>query len=91
LRVPIDDDPPRLARRRDRANRKLWIVLLHRPDPGEDRACARAPTMAIGTRGFAGDPFRFAARERGPPVEACATFIRTHGRPRVIRDTKPTF
>ncbi len=76
-RVAVDDDAARLTRRRDRAHGELRIVVMHGADAGEDRARARAPAVAVGTRGLAGDPFRFArlrARcgRRGSPPPSSA-------------------
>ena len=70
LRIAVDDDALRLARRLHRAHGQRGIVLQHGADAGEDRARARAPGVAVGARGFAGDPLARAVGERGAPVEA---------------------
>ena len=71
---------PRLPRRRDRAHGELRVVLPHGADAGEDRAGARAPAMAVGARGLAGDPLALAVRERRAAVEARRD-LHAHPRP----------
>ena len=70
LPVAVDDDPPRLSRRRHRAHRQLRVVLQHGADAGQDRAGARAPRVAVGARLGAGDPLALAVDQRGAAVEA---------------------
>ena len=80
LPMAVDDHAPRLARRRDRADRELGVVLQHGADAGEDRARPGAPRVAVGTRRVAGDPPARAVRERRSPVEA-RRYLRAHPRP----------
>jgi len=41
---------------------------------GENGRTARAPALHVGTRRFAGDPFRFAIGQRGAPIQAHRQF-----------------
>ncbi|KAG0163496.1 hypothetical protein DFQ30_011482, partial [Apophysomyces sp. BC1015] len=65
----VDQHAQRLARRIHRAYRHVRVVLAHRADAGEDRACAGAPCMPVSARGAGGDPLALAARQCGAPVQ----------------------
>ena len=74
----VDHHAQRLTRRADLAHGQLRIVVAHCADPGQHRARARAPVMAVAARRRARNPLdscrcSMPSCRRGSPRFSCAS------------------